>query len=497
MSQISVNDLTFCYEGSYDNIFEKVSFQIDTDWKLGFVGRNGRGKTTFLNLLLGQYEYHGIINTNVSFDYFPYPIPEGNKDLDTINIIEKFYPEYELWKVCSEFSLMNTDAEVLYRPFLTLSSGEQTKVMLAVLFSKDHNFLLIDEPTNHLDIPTRDTLKEYLKRKKGFILVSHDRYFLDACIDHVLVINKTDIRVEQGNFSSWWENKKRQDEYEQSENERLKKDIIRLADSARQSSEWANHAEASKIGFDPRKVEKNISRRSYMAEKSRRMQQRRKNLENRQQNEIEEKKILLKNVEVVEELKVIPLIYHKDVLIRARDFAIYYEDRKITRNLDFTVDNGDRIALQGKNGCGKSSIIKKILGENITTSGLIEIASGLKISYVSQDTSHLKGSLKDFIKENSLDPTLLRAILRKLDFERLQFEKNMEDFSGGQKKKVLIAKSLSEQAHLYIWDEPLNYIDVFSRMQIEQLIKQFKPTMMFVEHDQYFIDNIATEIVII
>lgn len=495
MSQICVNDLTFCYEGSYDDIFSNVSFHIDTDWKLGFIGRNGRGKTTFLNLLMGKYEYRGTIKANTTFDYFPFAIPENSMDRNTIDIIELIHNDYELWRVISELSLMNTDAEILYRPYSTLSCGEQTKVMLAVLFSKDNNFLLIDEPTNHLDIPTREVLKEYLNKKKGFILVSHDRYFLDACADHVLVINKTDIKVEQGNFSSWWENKRKQDEYEFAENERLKKDITRLKAAAKQSEKWADQAEAAKIGFNPAKVEKSIGRRSYLAEKSRRMQQRRKNLENRQQKEIEEKKQLLKNIESTDELKIMPLQYHKEVILRARELAVWYDDRKITKELDFTLQNGDRIAFEGKNGCGKSSIIKKIIGDDIKTTGLLEIAGGLKISYVPQDTSFLKGSLDNFIRINDLEPSLFMTLLRKLDFERIQFEKNIEDYSGGQKKKVLIAKSLCEKAHLYIWDEPLNYIDIFSRMQIEQLIKEYQPTMLFVEHDQYFVDNIATKTV--
>ena len=108
-------------------------------------------------------------------------------------------------------------------------------------------------------------------------------------------------------------------------------------------------------------------------------------------------------------------------------------------------------------------------------------------------TSHLQGSLSAFAEENHIDESLFKAILRKMDFERVQFEKDIQDFSGGQKKKVLIAKSLCEQAHLYIWDEPLNFIDVYSRMQIEQLIKEFSPTMIFVEHDKAFRETIATK----
>ena len=495
MSLINVSELTFYYDGSYDNIFEDVSFQIDTDWKLGFIGRNGKGKTTFLNLLLGKYEYKGTISSSVDFDYFPFQVKERKKN--TIDIVEELCPEYEFWKICRELSLLNVDVDVLYRPFETLSNGEQTKVMLAVLFSKENNFLLIDEPTNHLDMETRILVKEYLNKKKGFILVSHDRSFLDGCIDHVLSINKCNIEVMQGNFSTWWENKQRQDAYELSENERLKKDIKRLEKAAKQSKEWADNVESTKIGKGAQKLRDKgyvcIDTRAYIGEKSKRMQQRRKNLENRQERAIEEKSGLLKNIDAAENLKIISLRHYKQTLVFVEDLALYYDDKCICKDINFTINNGDRVVLSGRNGCGKSSIIKKILGNEIQYEGKIETAAGLKISYVNQDTSLLKGSLKDYILENDLDESLFKALLRKLDFSRLQFEKKMEDYSGGQKKKVLIAKSLCEQAHLYIWDEPLNFIDVFSRMQIENLIKEFKPTMLLVEHDKLFMDNIATK----
>jgi lincosamide and streptogramin A transport system ATP-binding/permease protein len=121
--------------------------------------------------------------------------------------------------------------------------------------------------------------------------------------------------------------------------------------------------------------------------------------------------------------------------------------------------------------------------------------SRLKISYIPQDTAFLQGDLKTFAQENHLDESLFKAILRKLDFSRIQFEKDMGDFSGGQKKKVLLAKSLCEQAHLYIWDEPLNFIDVISRMQIEDLILKHNPAMIFVEHDAAFVKTVATKYV--
>ena len=171
-----------CYPSSYDNIFENVNFQIDTDWKLGFVGRNGRGKTTFLNLLHWKVrntteKYKPLCNLN----YFPYPV--NNKNRLTTDILSEVCPLAEEWELLRELSYLEVRDDVLWRPFFTLSNGEQTKVLLAALFLNDGHFLLIDEPTNHLDMKARETVSVYLKRKKGFILVSHDRCFLDGCVD--------------------------------------------------------------------------------------------------------------------------------------------------------------------------------------------------------------------------------------------------------------------------------------------------------------------------
>lgn len=208
---------------------------------------------------------------------------------------------------------------------------------------------------------------------------------------------------------------------------------------------------------------------------------------------IDEKSSLLKNIETTENLKLFPLTHRKDTLVQITDLTIRYGDRFVTQGLTFSIKNGQRILLKGKNGCGKSSVIKALLGELPDYTGTIETASGLITSYVSQDTSWLSGTLDGFAEACGLDLTLFKALLRKLDFSRVQFEKPMEDFSGGQKKKVLIAKSLCEQAHLYIWDEPLNFIDIFSRMQIEELIRTYRPTMLLVEHDSFFTDEIATD----
>ena len=486
MSLINVTNLTFAYDGSYENIFENVNFQIDTDWKLGFTGRNGRGKTTFLNLLLGKYEYRGSITASVSFSYFPYHVEDPG--ILAIDAVEAMHPDYEYWRVAREMAKLQLDDAVLYRPYGTLSNGEQTKLQLAVLFSKENHFLLIDEPTNHLDIRGRELVSKYLSSKKGFILVSHDRAFLDGCVDHILSINKSDIQICKGNFSAWWENKQRQDAFEQAENEKLKKEIARLEETAREKANWSDRVEASKIGehaFD----------RGYIGHKAEKMMTRSKAIEKRQTAAIEEKSKLLRNIERSDTLKIFQTPFHTKRLAELKGVTIDYGDGAVCENISFTIQMGDRIALQGPNGSGTSSIIKLLCGQAIPYAGQLWLGNGLKISYVNQDTSGLRGKLSDFARNAGIDESLFLAMLAKLDVPKTQMEKDMSSLSAGQKKKVLLARSICEPMHLHIWDEPMNYIDVISRMQIEELLLEYQPTILFVEHDKAFCENVATKIV--
>ncbi len=506
MAQLQVSNLTFSYEGSSDNVFENVSFSVDTTWKLGLIGRNGKGKTTLLNLLMGRYEYAGNISGGAVFDCFPYAISESDLDRTASELAVSWKPQVEEWQILVQLGQIGMDPECIYRAFGTLSYGERTRVMLAVLFASDDEMLLIDEPTNHLDKDARDIVKEYLKSKKGFILVSHDRDLLDAVTDHVLVLNRNSIEVQTGNFSSWQENKERADAFALAENEKHIKEIGKLKAAADRSNRWAVKNENTKIGFDPLKEpERNISTRSYIGAKTKKMQARVKSYEKRMDREIEEKEGLLKDIETVADLKLDPLKYHKSVLVEARELSIGYGlSAPLFTDMTFKICQGERVFLSGRNGCGKTSLIKAILKgasedpdeakESIlNVMGELKVASGLKISYINQDTSFLKGTLREYAKAADLDESLFLAVLRRLDLEREQFVKDMTEFSEGQKKKVLIATSLITPAHLYIWDEPLNYIDVFSRMQIEKLILEYQPTMLLVEHDVRFKEKVATK----
>ena len=511
MALISVNDLTFTYEGSADPVLEHVTFHIDTDWKLGLIGRNGKGKTTLLKLFMGKYDHTGSITGIGRVDYFPYPVSEEDLNKTADELIERWKPQVESWQVMVQLNQIKMDAECLYRPFGTLSFGERTRVMLAVLFAVENEFLLIDEPTNHLDVHARTLIRDYLRTKKGFVLVSHDRDLLDAVCDHVLVLNRKSVDVQAGNFSSWWENKEREDAFAKAENEKHLKEIGKLKTAADRTGRWAVKSENSKIGFDPVKEnDRSISTRSFIGAKTKKMQTRVKAYEKRLDREIEEKEGLLQDIEQVTDLKLNPLAFHKEVLIRAQDLMLQYENAEapLFEGIRFEIKRGGRYVLSGKNGCGKSSLITAILqraaadqdgtaDSSLRLSGTLDVASGLVISYVSQDTSYLRGSLHTYCEKQNLDESLFLALLRRLDFNREQFGKEMQDYSEGQKKKVLIAHSLLTPAHLYIWDEPLNYIDVFSRMQIEKMILSFHPTMLLVEHDVRFQEKVITERIIL
>ena len=490
MSLISVKNLTFGYDGDYINIFENVSFNIDTDWKLGLIGRNGKGKTTFLKLLQGKFEYKGTILKNVDFDYFPFEIK--NKEKITLEIINEIVPNIQEWKIIKELNLLNTDAEILYKNFNLLSGGEQVKVLLISLFLKENNFLLIDEPTNHLDIETRNNLINYLKKKKGFIVVSHDRIFLDKIVDHIISINNTNIEVVQGNYSSWKENKIKQEHFEMVQNEKLQKDINRLEFAYKNSAKWSNEAEKGKL---KRYNSETTIDKGYIGHKASKMMKSSKVMENRTKKAIEEKSNLLKDIDRIDSLKIIPIESNRNPLVIINKLQIKYNEKVIFKPISFEVNNRDRVAIIGKNGVGKSSLLKTILGENLQYDGICKIVNDLKISYVSQSTEYLRGNLKDFARENRLDESIFKAMLIKMGLSKSNFDINIQNLSEGQKKKILIAKSISERANIYIWDEPLNYIDIITREQIEESILNYEPTLIFVEHDETFVKKVATKVI--
>ncbi|WP_277586616.1 ribosomal protection-like ABC-F family protein [Psychrobacillus antarcticus] len=479
---IDIQHLHFGFDTMDRKLFEDVSLTIDTKWCLGLIGRNGRGKSTLLKLLMHDYLYSGEIRSDVEFVYFPQSIP--NKETLVYYAIDEVMP-VELWKIERECQLLGLDKEILWQPFEQLSGGEQTKVLLAALFCEDSRYPLLDEPTNHLDIEARKTVANYLKKKKGFIVVSHDRNFVDSVVDHILVIEKSQLVLYKGDFSTYEQQKQLQDEYELEQNKVLKSEIDRLQKTANEKSSWAAKREKPS-GNDP-----------FGNAIAKRMNKRAKAIEKRTNEKVEEKTDLLKNIEKVSDLKINCQFSHRNPVLVVKKFTICYDGKPLFHPITFNIFQNEQVALVGPNGSGKTSILNYLILQQYTgtITGEVAIPNGLTQSNIRQNHDDNKGLVKAFADRYDIDYSLFLNNLRILGVERDIFNVPIENMSNGQQKKVEFAKSLGLPAEFYIWDEPLNYLDVFNQTQIEKMILEYKPTLLFVEHDQNFIANIASKTV--
>lgn len=483
--------MSFSYDGG-DAIFNQVNLNLDSSWKLGLIGRNGRGKTTLLNILQNKLSYTGTIDTNVSFKYFPTMIQD--KTANSGDILTNLVPIENQWKFDRELSLLGVDLnEISNRSFDTLSGGEKTKFLTALSFIDDDDFILLDEPTNHLDAQTRHQLIQYLRQKTGFIVISHDRQFLNAIIDHVVAIEQSQLRLYHGNFELYEHEKELRDQEELAEHTKLKRDINRLSETAREKAKWSDSREQSKLGKRTEFNSKNRGDKGFEGARAARTMKRSKQLVDRKNAEITKKEGLLQDLETSDKLDIQALQSAHRTLLTLNEFSIGY-DAPLFAPLTLSLKQGEILAITGSNGTGKSALIKALLdNEALITSGTYHWASQLKVSQVRQETDQLQGDLQAFSELHHVNHEALLNMLYKLGVPRKTFIQPIEQMSSGQKKRVELAKSLLTPAHVFIWDEPLNYLDVFNQKQIEALILSVKPTMLIIEHDQVFLKNIGAK----
>lgn len=494
MTTIEIKNLTFGFDVQTTNLFEQTNLTIQSEWKLGLIGRNGRGKTTLLKLLMGEYTYSGKIEHQLNFTYFPQKVQD--KTQLTYYVLQEL-SDFEQWKIERELNLLQVDSDILWRPFHSLSGGEQTKVLLALLFVDDVNYPLIDEPTNHLDVMARQQVAAYLKAKKqGFIVVSHDRSFVDEVVDHVLSIEKSQLVLYQGDFSVYEEQKGLRDQFEQEQNVKLKKEIGRLKQTAAEKAEWSRGRERDKLGSPNKPGSGAIYDTGAIGARAARTMKRSKAIVKRMEDQATEKEKLLKDMEYIEPLSMNYQVTHRKKLLTVQELQLSYGERKLFSPLTFDINQGDRLAIQGPNGSGKSSVIQHLLGifQGEVTGEVIQ-PQGVTISYVRQNYEDNRGTLQEFAEEHQLSYQELLNNLWKLGVERKVFQNRIEEMSMGQRKRVELAKSLATPAELFIWDEPLNYLDVFNHKQLEEVIQLVQPTMLIVEHDRTFLNKVATKII--
>lgn len=520
MSVIQINHLSFTYDGGLMPVFTDLTLRLDSAWRLGLVGRNGRGKTTLMRLLKGELQGTGQIISAVDFDLFPFHL-DLSRDAQSA-LIDSLAP-YTTWEaemanclaagtpealnqygdiqarymaengyairslLAKEAALLGLEPEALGRPLSSFSPGERVRLMMAALFLRKNRFLLIDEPTNHLDMAGRERMAQYLSGKSGFLVASHDRSFLDIACNHILALEKEGARVVNGNYSTYRENKQRQDDYERAENERIHKDLRRLRASARETANWSDKIEATKIG-------QGVSDRGFVGAQSARMMKRSLAIQGRIERQAQEQESLLKNLEYTAPIT-LPVLQHKSqVLLRLEKAGFSYEKRPLFENLDLVVKPGDRLAITGPNGAGKTTLLKVLKGDLTPTAGSAWRPQRLVISWLPQTSQHLTGTPREIAARRGLDLTRLLTMLRKFDLPREHFDQDSAGFSLGQKKKLLLAMSLSQPAHLYLWDEPLNDIDPESREQIEDMLLSTEAALVFIEHERAFVEKVASQI---
>ena len=510
--------MEFAY-GSADLFFD-LSLVIDTEWRTGLVGRNGRGKTTLLKLINRDLEIQaGDFTCPVETRYYPgapiegattqrvarqlvAPFEEWQKEMDLLlasedegamdaysNLLGRFQDArgYEIdGLIETEFEKIGLPHDILDKPFDELSLGQQTRVQIVALFLSEGCYALIDEPTNHLDIPGREILASYLASQQGFLLISHDRSLLDACTDHIVSINKSDVRLNRGNWSTWHADMSNELLSEGRTRHRLEAEIKQLSRAALARRAGADRKESEKYGDSHADT-------GFIGHKSAKQMKRAIGAERRIEKQISEKESLLANQEKKRVVTVASDSVADKQLLNVNNLSIEFSGIEVVHNLSFSIGAGDRVALTGPNGCGKSSVLNAI-------DGLIEFAGSIafgtrSISRAWQHPVWVSGMLRGHLDEAGLDETRFRQLLGSLDVRGEVFEQPLDSFSQGQLKKVDLTRSMLEPAELLLWDEPLNYLDVDTREMLEEGILDGGATMLFVEHDQRFIENIATAVV--
>lgn len=527
MQRIILDDITFHYDNPYAPVFDGLSLAIDTSWRTALTGPNGRGKTTVLRLLAGELQpVRGTISMPLRTSYFPYqPVTPDAPTLDVItecvapfrewertmeqmldaadetsllrygDILEQYEREggYDIEaRIERETADIGLDTEVLHRPFSSLSGGQQTRALIVALFLKTDIFPLLDEPTNHLDMQGRALLGEYLARKPGFILVSHDRALLDRCANHIVAINRNDVRVMQGSFSQWKEQMELEEEHERRRTANLQREIHALEEAAQQRRNWSFKKEGS---YDEAREKQGKVDKGFVGRRAADHMKRALGIERRIESRITEKKSLLGNVETERQLKLQTDTDAPDIILSLENITVRFGEHTVLDNVSLRVRKGDRIAVVGPNGCGKTTLLRAAFGELPVESGTVYLPSYLTTARAYQHPLWATGFLREHLATAGFDETLFRTMMGCFGVTGTMFDRPLETFSFGQRKKVDLCRSFLHPAHLLVWDEPMNYIDLLSRESIEEAVRECAPTLLFVEHDRTFVENVATSVI--
>ncbi len=506
MIDININKIKKSF--GFKNVLNDVSFEISEGEKIALIGDNGCGKTTLLNIIageekpdsgtvslrkgtiLGYLDQTNTVYENISVrDILYSELKEilllertmkkyENKMANDLGAIDKYLKAQEAYINAGGYEI-NTNIEkiaagfkitdYLDKNYLELSGGEQRRVQLAALIIKRPNILLLDEPTNHLDINTLEWFENYLNKYSGTVLVvSHDRYFLDKVATKTILIENGNSIIFNGNYSYYLEENEARIDREFKEYKDQQKIILNMKKQIKQLEEFGRLAYPLGESFYRRA--ENIRKRLARIE--------------------------VIDKPIIKEKLPINLDFNnrsgKDVLV-IKDYDLYIENHLLINKINLKINYGDKVCIIGDNGCGKSTLIKKIINND---SGLIKIGSNVKIGYIPQiiefdsDERIIEYAHKFFIGDESH----LRSALNKFYFHGENVFKKLSKLSGGEKVRLKLFELIQDNNNFIILDEPTNHLDIYTKEILEEALLDFNGTLLFVSQYRYFINKLANKV---
>jgi len=511
MTDISVSSLVKSFEHG-NNILDGLSFTVNSGERVGILGHNGSGKTTLFRILVGELRYdEGEIAIPSSkrmglISQIPvYPegwtteqvLKDAHRHLYAISAkMEKLAKQMETDSspaLLEEYDRLMADfgrlsgyemdvdrsrvangldipPAMLQQSFDSLSGGEKTRVNLARLILEDTDILLLDEPTNHLDLHATEWLEDYLLHFKGTVLtISHDRYFLDKVVQRCIEINEGKAELYSGNYSFYVEERQRRFEEKLKKYEKDQAKIEQLTRAAEQMHLWAFMG-MDKLHKRAFSMEKRIEKLSHSEKPT---EQKKLNVKFKQREFFGDEALVMENI--------------------SKGFG----DRVLFSGLDMEVSGGERIALIGDNGTGKSTLVKLIMGDETPDTGYLYTGNTIRKAYLPQIvrfTNEERSALDTMLYDCKCEPQQARDRLAAFGFRGESVFTPVGALSGGEKSRLRLCMLMGGEINFLILDEPTNHLDIASREWIEDALSDYEQTLLFVSHDRYFIEKFATRI---